>query len=547
MMAKKSYFFIFLSFLLFWEIGEIFSQPVQQQWAAWYDNPNNLADISYGMVVDANGNVYVTGNSGTINSRNVFTTVKYNSSGILQWARIYEEQASSDNQPIGINLDSLGNIYVFGYSGSIFNQIYHAVIIKYNSNGDSLWVRKYYGGGNNHTDAQSAGIDKSGNICMSGGGDFNRLFIVKYNANGDTLWNRNFPPPSGFTATWGVSLALDTNQNIYIGGICNPYYPPNPSIRGFLVTKYNPSGSLQWYATDYSLDTDSYINKIALDYQGNIFAIGASSGYRNNIFRYQTEKFGNNGAALWKHKYFQGYDDWAYDVVTDNSGASYVTGLVSYSNSYYATIKYNTTGDSSWVRTFGFHHNLGVGKNKICIDSLSNLYVIGITVDSLNNGYISTIKYNSLGVQQWLMEFVAGIGSAPSYYITCDKYLNVYSCGSASQYGYNNLNFITIKYSQPIGIEKNSNQIISKFELSQNYPNPFNPNTEIEYDLPKSTFVKLTIYDVLGNEVKTLVNEKQNAGSYNVEFDGSKLPSGVYFYKITAGDFTAVKKMVLVK
>lgn len=101
--------------------------------------------------------------------------------------------------------------------------------------------------------------------------------------------------------------------------------------------------------------------------------------------------------------------------------------------------------------------------------------------------------------------------------------------------------------SELIGIEKHGTKLPKNFSLSQNYPNPFNPSTKIQYDLPKSTFVKLTVYDVLGKEVKILVNEKQNSGSYNVEFDGSNLTSGVYFYKLTAGDFTAVRKFVLLK
>jgi flagellar hook assembly protein FlgD len=85
------------------------------------------------------------------------------------------------------------------------------------------------------------------------------------------------------------------------------------------------------------------------------------------------------------------------------------------------------------------------------------------------------------------------------------------------------------------------------FKLEQNYPNPFNPKTTIKYEIPKSGFVTLQVYDVLGRLVKTLINEKQNAGTYEVEFDGTNLASGVYFYKLTADDFKAVKKMILLK
>ncbi len=90
-------------------------------------------------------------------------------------------------------------------------------------------------------------------------------------------------------------------------------------------------------------------------------------------------------------------------------------------------------------------------------------------------------------------------------------------------------------------------RIKSQFQVYQSYPNPFNPTTAIKFELPKSTFTKLIIYDVLGNEVAALANEQLKQGSYEVERDASKYSSGVYFYKLTAGDFKEVKKMILVK
>jgi endo-1,4-beta-xylanase len=89
--------------------------------------------------------------------------------------------------------------------------------------------------------------------------------------------------------------------------------------------------------------------------------------------------------------------------------------------------------------------------------------------------------------------------------------------------------------------------IPAKFALSQNYPNPFNPSTTIEYDLPKASYVLLKVYDVLGREVKTLVDGRKNAGRYSVRFDASDLPSGVYFYSLQAGDKSFVKKLLLLK
>jgi flagellar hook assembly protein FlgD len=83
--------------------------------------------------------------------------------------------------------------------------------------------------------------------------------------------------------------------------------------------------------------------------------------------------------------------------------------------------------------------------------------------------------------------------------------------------------------------------------LEQNYPNPFNPSTKINYTLPQSSNVKLTIYDALGHAVSTLVNESQNAGSYSIEWNAASFATGLYFYKLEAGSFTYTKQMILVK
>ena len=85
------------------------------------------------------------------------------------------------------------------------------------------------------------------------------------------------------------------------------------------------------------------------------------------------------------------------------------------------------------------------------------------------------------------------------------------------------------------------------YELSQNYPNPFNPVTHLEFGISNLGFVSLKVFDILGKEVKTLVNEIKPAGIYRVEFDGSNFASGIYFYKLEVGSFTQTKRMLLLK
>ncbi|MCL6099388.1 MAG: T9SS type A sorting domain-containing protein [Bacteroidetes bacterium] len=101
--------------------------------------------------------------------------------------------------------------------------------------------------------------------------------------------------------------------------------------------------------------------------------------------------------------------------------------------------------------------------------------------------------------------------------------------------------------SEMITSTENSRSLPSHFSIEQNYPNPFNPNTTINYSIPKESFVTIEVYDVLGREVKTIVNENKQVGNYRVEFNASNLVSGIYFYRIQAGNFTETKKLILMK
>ncbi|MCZ2268286.1 MAG: T9SS type A sorting domain-containing protein [Ignavibacteriales bacterium] len=87
----------------------------------------------------------------------------------------------------------------------------------------------------------------------------------------------------------------------------------------------------------------------------------------------------------------------------------------------------------------------------------------------------------------------------------------------------------------------------TRFSLNQNFPNPFNPVTSIQYAIANKQFVTLKVYDILGKEITTLVNENKEAGNYSVDFNAAELPSGVYIYQLSTADFTQIKKMILTK
>ncbi len=107
-------------------------------------------------------------------------------------------------------------------------------------------------------------------------------------------------------------------------------------------------------------------------------------------------------------------------------------------------------------------------------------------------------------------------------------------------------------YGTIVSAKENPKTLRNTFSLYQNYPNPFNPTTRIKYSVPfvemhRYASVQLRVYDILGREIATLVNEKKSPGEYEVQFNGTNLPSGVYFYRLQAGSFSDTKKLILLK
>ena len=138
--------------------------------------------------------------------------------------------------------------------------------------------------------------------------------------------------------------------------------------------------------------------------------------------------------------------------------------------------------------------------------------------------------------------FVAGSGNSvsPKYYYFTDQNIG----GSKFTYRLKQIdNDGSYKYSDKIEIDISPD----KFELYQNYPNPFNPSTTIKYSIPEKSFVSLKVYDILGNEITTLVNKEQPIGYHYVDFYAPALSSGIYFYRLKTGSYFKTKKMIILK
>jgi len=197
-----------------------------------------------------------------------------------------------------------------------------------------------------------------------------------------------------------------------------------------------------------------------------------------------------------------------------------------------------------------FAKTLNGGANWASYNISTNFPVNTIHFFDENTGYIASPNYNSSDSGCLKRTTDGGITWQNMRNIALEGIYKIYFLdnltGWATGYGNGNGLMKTITGGltsvNPIG-----NIIPEKFSLQQNYPNPFNPSTVISYQLPVAGNITLKIYDALGNEVQTLVNEKQNAGSYSFDFNAASLPSGIYFYKLVTEKFSETKKMILIK
>ncbi len=521
------------------------SAQVEQQWAKTYTYQSYQPDVMNEMVIDNSGNVYVTGESRSSTTDYDYGTIKYNSTGTQQLTLRYDGPTHvSPDKSKGIVVDNAGNIYVTGTTSNPGITGLDITTIKYNSAGVEIWVRVYNSLGDQNDEANDIFIDNSGNVYVTGmennAGNNNDIVTIKYNSSGVQQWVKEYNS-SGTNSDRGFAVIADGSGNVYTAGIT--------SGNGVLI-KYNSAGIEQWAKT-YNGPGNGSDNfwLIALDGAGYIYTAGESVAGVNN-FDFALVKYNSSGTQQWaKHYAGPGAgDDKVKGLKVDASGNVYITGESkgTSSDKDYATVKYNSAGTQQWVARYNGPDNLADEGYSVTVDTDGNVYVTGKSKGTATNEDFATIKYNSSGIQQWVMRY-----DGPAHTVDYGKSISIDGSGNVIVSGIAHSDiaddYYTIKYSPLTGIQITGGEIPKNYSLSQNYPNPFNPVTNINFSIPSAGNVKIAVYDMLGREVSVLVNENLQAGSYKYDFDASGLSSGTYFYKINAGDFTDVKKMILVK
>ena len=544
--------FLFILFISQIHTSFLFSQ-VQQQWIQKYNGPSGFNDRVNAMTTDRSGNTYITGFITNGNSYD-FATIKYNSSGVRLWVATYSNIANEDDVPTCIATDDSGNVFVSGLSetpsfGTDFRTI------KYNSSGQQQWIASWTGSAGYDDVPTAIFVDRSGFIYVTGYSyEFGRNYdyiTIKYNPTGTFNWFKTFNGP-GNSIDKASSIKVDNSGNVYVTG----YTSVSWLEVDYATIKYNSSGTEQWVRRyDGPVNGDDFATSLDVDQSGNVFVTGESPGIET-CTDYATIKYNSSGSQIWLIRYNDQDSgcELPASLKIDGEGNVIVTGS-SYSKQSvsgdFLTLKYNNSGAVIWETRFNSPGNYDDITTGLIIDSKNNVYITGYNALSSNTYSITTVKYSSAGDHLWEQIFYSepGIHSIDqSIGISLDSSYNVYIAGYSYNTGTND-DFFTIKYSQSVSITQNSNLIPEIFSLSQNYPNPFNPSTVIRYSVSENSFVSLKVYDVLGNEVAELINEKQNPGSYNYQFSTSnyQLSSGIYFYKLESGAFSETKRMILLK
>jgi uncharacterized delta-60 repeat protein len=320
-----------------------------------FDGKGDFSDRYNSIVTDANGNVFLGGSTVNEDHNRDYLIEKRNASGDVLWRKIYGASGGGPDEVKQIILDAQGNAYVTGYANNIGagNDFW---TMKFNAAGDTLWTRAYNDSNFNQYDqANSLALDASGNVVVVGESDSDvsnitndDFLVVKYDANGNQLWTKRFND-AGNTTDRAEKVVIDASNNIYVAGRSN-----NGTDDDYCVIKYNSAGTQQWIqfvdfgGTDRATDMD-------MDAAGNIYVTGRRSN--GNDDDYCTVKFNAQGTTQFTSVFDFVEDDRAESIDVAADGSFVVTGRsdsnpTAVLNYEIYTVKYDAQGTQLWAKSF---------------------------------------------------------------------------------------------------------------------------------------------------------------------------------------------------
>jgi uncharacterized delta-60 repeat protein len=429
-----------------------------------------------------------------------------------------------------------GGYVLAGYTSS-FSTARDFKLVKTNANGDSIWSSTF--GGSNNESCHSVQETIDGGYILGGEresvayGDYD-YWLVKTNANGDSLWSRSYGG-SDDDHCWCVRQTSD-------GGYILAGYTDSFGDDDAWLLKTNANGDSLWSRTFGGEDYEECMS-VQQTTDGGYILAGSTMSSGAGASDFWLVKTNLNGYSLWSRTFGGSNYEWCNSVQQTADGG-YILGGATMSfgsgDTDFWLVKTNINGDSLWSRTFG-------GSRE------DECYSVQQTSDG---GYILggvTESYGAGGADFWLVKTDAN--GIENWNRTFGGYMDDY-CRSAQQTtdgGYvlagtkGGSAFWLVRIESELPTELNASVLPSEYTLHSNYPNPFNSVTTIRYDVPRTAPIQLTIFNLLGQEVITLVDKKQLAGTYAISWNAADLPSGIYLCRMKTPEFTQTRKLVLVK
>jgi uncharacterized delta-60 repeat protein len=424
-----------------------------EQWRARFDGSDNGYDYLYGVAVDLSGNVFVTGYGYTSSGSSYdYVTVKFDPSGNQVWAREYD--GGSTDYARSVVTDSAGNVIVTGYSYRS-GDYYDYMTIKYDTNGNQQWAKRYNGNGDYYDYARNVGVDAADNVYVGGysryGTSYYDFVVVKYDANGNQKWAKNHRTSKGYYHySYEGCMEVDAAGNVYLAGYAretNNYYD-------FIVVKWDTNGNKKW-AKNYNSPKNyyDYARGLDIDSAGNVYVTGYAR-WTNNYYDYVVVKWDTNGNQKWAKNYNgpKNYYEYARDIEVDAGGNVWVSGYGRWTNNYYdyILVKWDTNGNQQWAKNFNGALNYYdyTYERDLAVDSSGNAYLTGYGRHTNNYYDFQTVAFDSAGNQKWVMTY-NGPYNQYDYArgIAVDSVGNVYVAG----YSYGGTNtrydYVVIKYS----------------------------------------------------------------------------------------------------
>lgn len=385
-----------------YDIVTIKYDPIGNQvWSATFNGSGSALDEGRDIAVDKNGNVYVTGYTASSGPNYDYVTIKYNSAGTQQWATLYNGTGNGFDEAYSLAIDTSGNTYVTG-SADAGGQGANFVTIKYNGSGVQQWATSYNGPGNSVDAATQIKLDSQFNVYVSGHSDGGAsdldIATLKYNNNGVQQWVSRYDGALSFFDV-PEALYVDASNNVYVAGAT---YGGLATENDYVAIKINSAGTQQWARVfDGPLNDEDKAYDIVVDQNQDVYVTGRSMGSGGSAENMVTIKYDVLGNVLWQDTYdgpSSGYDD-AQQMRIGASGSLYVTGFSAGNgtNNDYLTLKYDTSNANIlWEARFDGPASNSDQAFAMEIDATESIYVTGNSTDPASFKDYSTIKWCQL-------------------------------------------------------------------------------------------------------------------------------------------------------